>query len=492
VVDNVPHVPRPNIVVVMPDQLRADAVGAFSSTGAQTPHLDELASRGTRFTQAFSQHSVCGPSRTSIFTGWYPHVAGHRTLDNLLKPWEPNLLRMFKDAGYHVAWAGMRGDTFAPGVTKTSTDFMGYTVKPRHTRWPSPPVEGALADANCWYSGLRSPRDGEADVLDLDEAAIQTCEQLLADGMPEPWLLFVALVFPHPPFAVEEPWWSLHSRDAMSPPLPPLLDDKPAFMRAMREEYRLDLLGPDDWAELKATYYGMVSRVDAQLGRVVAGVDRAGAASRTAWTFFTDHGEYMGDYGLVEKWASGLNDCLLRNPLIIATPDASGGGACDELVELVDVLPTLAELGEVRVEHSQFGRSLAPLLLDPQDADVRATRVPHRDAAFSEGGHRNDEPHVLEAITLPPYAAKAAIQQRDPLTVGKAVAMRTREWTFVHRLYESDELYDRVTDAGELVNLSGRPEVAAVEHELRGRVLDWLLSTGDVVPWTPDPRFPPE
>jgi arylsulfatase A-like enzyme len=478
--------PRPNVVVVMPDQLRADAVGAFSADGARTPNIDALAARGTRFTQAFSQHSVCGPSRTSIFTGWYPHVAGHRTLDNLLKPWEPNLLRLFKDAGYHVAWAGMRGDTFAPGVTTSSTDFMGYTVKPRHMRWPHEPIDGALADANCWYGGRRLPRDGESDVLDLDEAAIQTGEELLRAGLPEPWLLFVALVFPHPTFAVEEPWWSLHPRDAMRAPLPPLLDDKPAFMRSMREDYRLDLLDDSDWAELKATYYGMVSRVDAQLGRLVDAVDRLGASPRTAWAFFTDHGEYMGDYGLVEKWPSGLNDCLLRNPLIISAPDAAGGAVCDELVELVDVLPTLAELGDVPVRHSHFGRSVAGLVHDPIPS------TPHRDAAFSEGGHRDDEPHVLEAISVPPYAAKAAIQQRNPTTVGKAVSVRTREWTFVHRLYERDELYDRIGDPGELVNVSGRADVAGVEQELRARVLDWLLETADVVPWVGDPRFPSE
>jgi arylsulfatase A-like enzyme len=480
-----------NFVLVMPDQLRADAVRAFDPGGASTPNIDALAARGTRFTSAFSQHSVCGPSRSSIFTGWYPHVAGHRTLDHLLKPWEPNLLRLFKHAGYHVAWAGMRGDTFSPGVTKASTDFAGYLVKPRHSRWPNDPVAtGALAEANCWYGGRRIPRGDETDVLDIDEATTRTAEQLIAEGMPEPWILFVALVFPHPAFAVEDPWWSLHPRREVAPPRtrPSVLDDKPAFMRAMREGYRLDLLSEHDWIELKATYYGMVSRVDDQLGRLVGAVDRAGAGldARTSWAFFTDHGEYLGDYGLVEKWPSGLNDCLLRNPLIISTPGGTGGAVCDELVELVDLLPTITELGDVPVAHSHFGRSLVPLLADP------APVQPHRDAAFSEGGHRDDEPHALEEVSVPPYAAKAAIQQADPTTVGKAVAVRTRDWTFVHRLYERDELYDRAADPAELVNLSGQPQLADVERRLRERVLDWLLATADVVPWVADPRFSAE
>src|SRR4051812_30769217 len=167
-------VPRPNLVLVMPDQLRQDATSTFAPAGgADTPHLDALAARGTRFTQAFSQHSVCGPSRASIFTGWYPHVAGHRTLDHLLKPHEPNLLRLAKDAGYHVAWAGLRGDTFSPGVPKASTDFAGSLVPPRHRRWPSAPDPVStwprLAAANAWYGGRRTARAGDpdTDVVDL-------------------------------------------------------------------------------------------------------------------------------------------------------------------------------------------------------------------------------------------------------------------------------------------------------------------------------------
>ena len=121
---------RPNLLLFMPDQLRADACGAFGNPVVHTPNLDLLADRGVTFTQAFAENSVCAQSRISMFTGWYPHVAGHRTLTNLLKPWEPNLLRILKDAGYHVAWAGARGDTFAPGVTRQSTSRFGFTTHP--------------------------------------------------------------------------------------------------------------------------------------------------------------------------------------------------------------------------------------------------------------------------------------------------------------------------------------------------------------------------
>ncbi len=108
----------PNILLFMPDQLRWDALGAYGNENASTPSIDAFASRGVRFDQAFCQHSVCSPSRASLLTGWYPHVAGHRSLTHLLKPWEPNFLRDLREGGYHVAWAGERGDTFAAGVTE--------------------------------------------------------------------------------------------------------------------------------------------------------------------------------------------------------------------------------------------------------------------------------------------------------------------------------------------------------------------------------------
>ena len=101
---------QPNFVFFMPDQLRADAVGCFGNTFARTPHIDALAARGVRFDDAWAQHPVCGPSRVSLLTGWYPHVAGHRTLTNLIEDHEPNLFKTLRTAGYQVMIAGDRGD----------------------------------------------------------------------------------------------------------------------------------------------------------------------------------------------------------------------------------------------------------------------------------------------------------------------------------------------------------------------------------------------
>lgn len=470
-------VARPNLLLFMPDQLRADAVGAFGNPVVRTPAVDDLASRGVRFTNAFAQHSVCSQSRISMFTGWYPHVAGHRTLDHLLASHEPNIFRRLRDGGYHVAMAGARGDMLAPGVTRASSDRFGFTRPPEmddFAKWRTSPFEEGSKWYDAFYGG---PVDGE--LFELDAATVATALDWLADGLPEPWCLFVPLIFPHPPFVVERRWYDLYAGVDVPPPVPPLFDGKPGFYREIHERCGLDRLDADDWAEIIRTYYAMVSRVDHQLGEVLAAVDHAGCAERTVTFFFTDHGEYLGDYGLIEKWPSGVDDVLLRNPLIIHDPSTRPGVA-GALVELVDLTATLEALAELP-PAPHFGRSLRPLLEDPARQ--------HRDIACSEGGFLVAEEPLLESGTGGHYRHKQEIQHERTELVGRAMALRTHEWCYVERLYEGPELYDRVADSRETTNLAGRPEHATTERELRDRLFRWLFETSDVIPLERDPRL---
>lgn len=472
---------RPNLLMFMPDQLRADAVGCFGSPVARTPNIDALAARGVRFDHAYSQHSVCGPSRVSLMTGWYPHVAGHRTLTHLLKPWEPNMFQLLKDAGYHVAWAGERGDTFSPGVADAVCDQRGFDLPPQHLLSPSP-FEAGDPWIQAHYHGQRKGSSAGGPTLDFDEAAVQTAIKWLTDGLPEPWVLFIALIFPHPPFVAEEPWFSMHDRSAMPEGAAWIPDGKPAYMTALRERTGSASFDTERWAEIAATYHGMVSRVDDQLGRVVDAVERTGQTDQTMTWFFTDHGEYLGDHGLVEKWPSGQHDCLLRNPLVVAGPGVAAGGVNTQMVELIDLLPTALELADHTAQHTHFGRSLVPLL-DGSDTS-------HRELAFAEGGFLTAEEHLLER-SGPPYDIKSEIQHDTTTAVGKVASVRDQRYTYVHRLYEGAELYDRLNDPGETVNLAGSVDHAKVVSNLKDAVLTWLLETSDVIPWTPDPRFEP-
>lgn len=472
---------RPNLLLFMADQLRADALGCFGNPFARTPTFDALAARGVRCRDAWSQHSVCAPSRVSVMTGWYPHVHGHRTLDNLLKPWEPNLLALLRRAGYAVAAAGNRGDLFAPGVTEASTDFCGWLDPPSDAalarRYTSAYPEGhPLFRAMCFGSGGADP------LFDLDEATTVTAERWLLEGAPadRPWALWVPLLFPHPPFTVEEPWFSLHDRTDMPDPVPVAGPDKAAFMAPYRQAYGWDALTLDEVHEVMAVYHGMVSRVDDQLGRLLAAIDALGATERTVVVTCSDHGEYLGDFGLFEKWPSGLDPCLLRNPLILSGAGLPEGVTVDGPVEMVDLLPTVCELAEVPVRHTHFGHSLLPALRGGGT---------HRPFACAEGGFRVSDHELLESAGWI-YAPKAGLQRAHPELVGTAMVLRTPAHSYVHRRNEGDELYDRVADPAETTNLVGDPAHAALAASLRERLFGWLADTADVIPWQADPRVP--
>ncbi|WP_328635361.1 sulfatase-like hydrolase/transferase [Streptomyces sp. NBC_00356] len=474
---------RPNFLFFIPDQLRADAVGAFGNPHVRTPHVDALAARGARFDNAYVQHPVCSPSRASFLTGWYPHTNGHRTLTHLLKPWEPNVLRSLKESGYHVAWPGMRGDTFAPGATELSVDEYGYGVTPitsptpvTRDTWP-----GGDTRARLYYRG-RPPVDEQR--VDADEATIRTAERWLADPpVDRPWVLFVPLIAPHCPFEIEEPWFSMHNRDALPLPVPAADDGsrEPAFMQAIRERFGIEDTSADMWREITATYYGMISRMDDQLGRLIKVLRDSGTDDNTVTFFFADHGEYLGDYGLIEKWPSAMHPCITRDPLIISGGGLPAGQSTDAMVELIDIVPTILDLAQAQPSHSHFGRSLLPLLHDPS--------IPHRQYAFTEGGFSTAEEPQLESAGFP-YDLKAALQHEQPELVGRAIAVRDHEWTFVWRLYEQPELYHRPSDPHERINIAGQAEHAGVESRMERAVLCWLADTSDVIPAQEDPRYP--
>lgn len=468
---------RANILLFMPDQLRADCLGAFGNSVVHTPAVDALAHGGVRFANAFSQHSVCAQSRISMFTGWYPHVAGHRTLDHLLAPHEPNIFARLRNSGYHVALAGARGDMFAPGVTRSSSDRFGFTRPPNLedlSTWHTSPYERGSKWYDAFYGG---PVDGE--LFDFDAATVQTARDWLAEGLPEPWCLFVPLVYPHPPFTVERRWYEMYEDVRVPAPVPPALDGKPGFHGEIRRRCGLDRLSPDDWAEITRTYYAMISPVDDQLRSVQESLDGAGQAERTVTFFFTDHGEYLGDFGLVEKWPSGLDDVLVHNPLIICDPSGAHGVA-SSFTEMVDLTATMEDYAELD-PGPHFGSSLRPLLADPARD--------HRAAAFSEGGFMAREEPMFEAGDKGQYRHKQAIQHEHPHLVGRAMAVRTEEWCYVARLYEKPELYDRKRDPRETTNVAGRPDLESVERDLRDQLLHWLFETSDVLPSRRDPRM---
>jgi len=167
--------------------------------------------------------------------------------------------------------------------------------------------------------------------------------------------------------------------------------------------------------------------------------------------------------------------------VIFAGPGIGENKTASTFAEMVDILPTLLELADVSTGHTHFGKSLVPSFDDP-DASIR-------DRAFSEGGFGL---HELELLEQPAgeYKNKGELQHQSPKVVGKAISMRTEHFTYVFRLYESDELYDRRVDPNETHNLLTEHDHEATVHSLKTQLLEWLMETADCIPWEADPRFP--
>ncbi|KAI6848500.1 hypothetical protein KC332_g3878 [Hortaea werneckii] len=332
------EVEKPNMILVMPDQLRYDAFGAFGNEVAKTPNIDAFAKGGTRFTNCFLQASTCSQSRCSMFTGQYPHVSGHRTLENLLKPWEPNVFRSLREGGYHVAYLAPRGDFYAENATELGVNEYGFLTDqtlPDFARESFDLEDKNLLWNRLFYLGERNA----STAVDYDEVLTRGALQWLENPPKEPWVLFLPLVFPHLPFLVEAPWFSLHDRSKM--PIPPAPEERtgytPRFYETLREQYGLQRANASVWQEVMATYYGMVSRVDDQFGRVMNKTKEQGLWNQTVTLFYTDHGEFLGDSHMIEKWPSGVSEKLVHEPLIIGGAGLPENVVYEEMAEMIDL-----------------------------------------------------------------------------------------------------------------------------------------------------------
>lgn len=496
---------RPNIVIFNPDQWRGDVLGHAGNPAACTPNLDALVSaEAVSFTNAFCQNPVCTPSRCSFLTGWYPHVRGHRTMFHMLRAnhGETNLLRLLRQNGYHVWWGGKNDlipgqDGFANDCDvkfrPTPQDFERWGCQPRRDLHSAAEWRGA-EDSDTYYSFYAGRLDKGSDPIYCDNdwamvlGAIDAIRNHTGD---QPLCIYLPLSYPHPPYGVEEPYFSMIHRAALPPraPTPEGWRDKPALLKGIWERQHMQNWSEERWTELRATYYGMCARLDTQLGLLMSALRDAGLWDDTALFLFSDHGDFTGDYGLVEKTQNTFEDCLTHVPFIIKPPAHIGvsPGIRDALVELVDFSATVFDLTDIQPGYTHFGKSLLPLV-------TGETQV-HRDAVFCEGGRLTGETQAMELESVSSqvpsglYYPRVGLQSRDDVPYhSKATMCRTAEYKYVRRLYELDELYDLARDPQELRNVIDDPAYAGVAISMRERMLTWYQETCDVVPFDTDMR----
>lgn len=489
---------QPNIILFNPDQFRSDALAHMGNPAAVTPNLDRLAaSDAVSFSRAFCQNPVCIPSRCSFMTGWYPHTAGHRTMRYMLKPHEPMLLKTLREHGYFVWWggkndlvAGQLGYDDYCDIKYQAPDDPDRPMRPNLHSWHEWRGDPDGDDYYSFFFGKIENETGEPYVYDSDWAMIEgAIEFIRAYDGDKPFCIFLPVTFPHPPYAVEDPWFSMIDRDAL-PPRIPAPDDwlgKPSILAGLHELHRMEGWSEARWTELRATYYGSCARVDHSVGMVLDALRDAGIYDETAFIFFSDHGDFTGDYGLVEKTENTFEDCLVKVPFIIKPPANMPvqPRVSHALVELVDLPATVADLAGIELGYTQFGHSLLPLVAGVTDKG--------RDAVFCQGGRLHGEQHIINSQHHPQgkqwhYWPRRTLQASEGPEHTKATMCRTDRYKYVHRLYEQDELYDLVTDPEELVNRINDLTLAITLATLKDRLMRFYLETSDVVPYQLDER----
>lgn len=478
-----PH-ERPNLILFMPDELRADALACYGNPVTKTPNFDRLASEGAQFDNCQVQFPVCGASRCSMLTGWPASVRGHRSLYYFLRPEEPNLFRYLKQSGYDVFWFGkndaLAAQSFYDSVTEWTEQGRPVAAAPSGAR-PAYSATGLTPGA---YSFLFAPGGDRRSTGDyaLVRAAVEILERKEAD---RPFCIFIAGAQPHPPYTAPADFYDMYSPGALPPPIPPGLPNRPSFHAGIRETYRLAKLPADTYRKIRAVYYGQVSYTDWLLGELLEAVERTNHSRDTAVFCLSDHGDYAGDHGLVEKWPSGLEDALTHVPLIVRAPGGARGVRSPEMVELYDVMQTCLDLAGVRARHTHFARTLIPQISGrPGDPDR---------AAFCEGGYNVYEPQCFEPAGAGggPYTGKIELQNVRPETVSRTAMVRTRAGKLIVRPNGESELYRYATDPRELENLFGQRSASSLQEELQRRLLHWYIDTTGVAPMDKDQRNMP-
>lgn len=450
----------PNILWIMLDDCRPDALSCYGQPWADTPNMDAIAAAGARFQTAVTQCPVCVPSRSSMKSACYPHETGVLSMG---KPPEsvtpypyreksalPDLLRHWIDAGIQPTCAGK--------VHAYLEDWV-FTDQPRFRKSERvaegktyPPVN---LKTHGWQIGgttLVHPSDTQTGLT--CELALSQLDALAATG--KPFFLRASFHAPHVP--IEVPPEFMVDPDSVKLPLPTQaeLESKPRFEREQLRVYAGTLdLTPEAIQVARGTYYGMVREVDHAVGLLLAKLDALGLRENTIIAINSDHGLQLGEHGLHKK--RNFYEQTICAPLVIAAPGhIPPGTVVEEPVEMLDFLPTLLDLSGMAVPEGIRGRSLVPLMKG---------EGPARDATFAEidfSGEMYDELRVNS---------------------GRQVMIRTREWKLIEfrdpRVKERDgALYDLKTDPGETVNLFASAAHQGVVGSLEAQLAAWEAETG--------------
>jgi len=462
---------RPNILVVMTDQQRADSVSL--APGGWTPHLAAFAREAVNFRHAYCPSPHCCPSRATFFTGLYPsrhgvwnNILNQHALSHGPRPGVKQWSTALATAGYELHFSGKwHVDTATNpcdhGWTEHHTsaahgrdhhgpkwDYYEQLVRTPEAAGPRPrgmirrPGYGDQKIYETLPAGTRMVHDEDAQA-----GALAALERL--KGSEKPWMLYAGYIGPHDPFNVPPEW--LAKIPLAAAELPPSyadrMRDKPVIYQRLRDQL-WGQLEPDEVREARRHYLAYCAYTDHLFGQLLAKLDAIGARENTVVVFLSDHGDYAGDHGLFCKGIAGFRaayhvPCYVRWP----AGGVGGGRTSDALVSLADFGPTFLELAGLPAPAAAFtGRSLLPLLRNTTPGDWR------------------------DCLTTQCNGVELAYTQR---------IVFTHDWKYIYNGFDRDELYDLRADPHEMVNLAALPEHREIVRQMCRRLWAFAHQEGD-------------
>ncbi len=435
-----------NVLFLATDDWRPE-IACYGAPGMVTPSVDKLASAAVRFERAYCQFPLCNPSRTSLFTGRFPTTSGVLENTNHFRTAHPEWVTLpehFKANGYVTARTGklFHGSLEDPPSWHESLDSRppaGRGVKPAASSQPPQPTgKGAARKRDPAQSDRIVVLAGDGE----DHPDFYTAKNgiaLLEKYQDQPFFIGVGFTKPHSPPSAPQRFFDLY--DPAKMPLPPDFAARPAapagFPVASIPARNGDLFinrdaSPEEARKVIQAYRAAASWTDANIGKVLAALDRLGLAEKTIVVFLGDHGYHLGEKGKWSKHGS-LYEVGARVPLIVRLPKAAGNGqASGRTVSFLDIYPTLVELCGLPAMPGLEGHSFAALLRDPQ--------APWEHPAFT--------------------VSKSGSNGR---------AVRTERWRYAE--YDGEGggamLFDEQADPHELKNLAADPAQAKVLAEMK-------------------------
>ncbi|HPY89391.1 MAG TPA: sulfatase-like hydrolase/transferase [Lentisphaeria bacterium] len=439
---------HPNILLIVADQHRADCLGVNGHPIVQTPCLDKLASEGANFTSAFTSSPICVPARNSLLHGVWPcrHLSIANADTEAPRPAAalPAFPEILAGAGYDLTFIGK----WLGGSARAPQDYGFHHVVPEK-------------DYQTWRAEQKlPPRPGGLPFYGCDDAITPAQSRLawgadhviaaLRKATPErPFLVRWDPSEPHLPNVVPKPFADMYDPERI-PPWPSFTDDfrdKPYIQSQQLRSWGIEEWTWKDWAPLVAQYLGDISLLDSQIGRILGKLQQLGLDRNTVVIYTCDHGDLCGAHRMFDKHYVMYDD-VVRIPLIIRWPGVTAPGTIidDCVIHTLDLAVTLCELAGQDAPESFQGRSLMPALKD-------LPRQPRQDVLAMYHGNQF-----------------GLFTQR---------MVRTRQWKYVWNATDRDELYDLENDPAELTNLAAEESTKEIMAQMRRRLHQWMVETGD-------------